>query len=621
MNDTQDYRLANRARQELKRRELRQTILASESEKALDLIMEAPSPATLIQSFPDQDLYFLMHKIGVHDFLPVLAMASSDQWEYILDVEVWEEDRLDLHIMAQVLDLLFNADPQRLLRWAIMKKPDFMEFFLFHHMQVVVREHDEPPPSDFDDYITLDDKFYFRFPDRGRADDDSDGAELLPGETPQESLSHDEAPDLIESMLKKLAEMDLSVFHGLMLETSALLPAEAEEEEFRLRNIRLAEKGFLPPHEAIGIYQPAGAPRKRPHAPGPRPGQDLGPEFEPGFDPDRPMPPQFFAQFIRGKSLFVQALEKIKEGQKTGQAAGPGLNDIHGELAALVNKIISADRVKMRKTDDLKEVMEKAAAYLSLGLEVIAGGGTDPRNAAAIIQTTFIEDIFRAGSREGIGLKTRAMTWYEASYLRKNNLPLSFLGESFLGVLGGLFIERPMFFANYADRDLYRHFQSLKDIRSTRRILEEIFALDDFLNRLTPDLATFSQGVLTYKSTILTLWAKSRISPPAQPDPEEGRDLCPIPMDRFLPFFAGLFSDGATGGIGETAARDLALWAGQILGLDGEDLPRPLQALLFSLIHELEEEYGSVTPHHADPRFMPLFLLTDGAGGSSEEED
>jgi hypothetical protein len=429
MNDTQDYKLANLARQELKRRELRETILASEPEKALDLITDSPSPATLVQSFPDQDLNFLMHKIGVHDFLPVLAMASSAQWEYILDVEVWDDDRMDLHLMTRVIDLLYKADPKRLLRWGIMKKPEFIEFFLFHHMQVVVREHDEPPPEDFDDYITLDDKFYFRFPGRtapSDQEDETDAGELLPGDTPDEASPHDEAADLIESMLKTLAEMDLSVFHGLMLETTALLPVEAEEEEFRLRNIRLAEKGFLPPHEAIGIYQPVTAPRKRPG------------HRDQEFHPDRPMPPQFFTQFIQGKLFFVQALQQVQQRRSAeDKAAGPAVADIHNELAALINKIISADRVKIRRTKDIQEVIKKAGAYLSLGLEVLMADNSHPESGADIIDTYFIEDIFRAGSREGIRLKTQASTWYDTSFLKKNNLPLSFLGESYLGVLGG----------------------------------------------------------------------------------------------------------------------------------------------------------------------------------------
>ena len=613
---SEDYKLANRARQELKRQELRRDILASPPEKALDMILEAPSPATLIQSFPDQDLYFLMHRIGVYDFLPVLAMANSDQWEYILDVEAWDEDRMDLHTMTQAFALLFKADPKRLLRWGIMKKPEFMEFFLFHHMQVVIREHDEPPPSDFEDYITLDDKFYFRFPDKGRSEE-AESEELLPGEEADEGESHDEAPELIESMLKTLAEMDLSVFHGLMLETLALLPAETEEEEYRLRNIRLAEKGFAPPHEAIGIYQPAASPRKRPAA-------SLAAE---PLDPDRPMPPQFFTQFIRGELLFVRALDRLRQRQETGTGqATPAVSDIHNELAALINKIISADRLKIRKTEDIRGVMEKAGAYLSLGLEVM--GGTDSEAAADIIATTYIEDIFRAGSREGIRLKTRAMNWYGTSFLKQNSLPLSFLTESYLGVLGGLFIERPMFFANYAEKVLYRHFRSQKDIRATQRLLDEIFALDAFLAALNPDLDTFTHGVLTYKSMILTLWVKAMTASPdatgtpeAVTHPTADTSLAPIPLDRFMPFFSDLFSGRDTGGIDQEKAESLAHWAATLLDEEPGRLAAPLQAVLFSLIQELEEEYGTVDPAQVDPRFMPHFLLAGGPKEDMEDQE
>ena len=144
-----NYKLANIKKREMKLRSLRQDILVGESEKALDMILEAPSPATLVQSFPDQDLYYLMHKIGPYDFIPVLSMARSDQWEYILDVEVWDNDRLDLDYMTKTFDLLFKADPQRLLRWIIKEKPDYFEFYLFKNMEIFIREHDETTAGKF----------------------------------------------------------------------------------------------------------------------------------------------------------------------------------------------------------------------------------------------------------------------------------------------------------------------------------------------------------------------------------------------------------------------------------------------------------------------------------------
>jgi hypothetical protein len=535
-----------------------------------------------------------MHKVGVHDFLPMLTMANSKQWEYILDVEVWEEDRMDLNLMTQVFALLFKADPQRLLRWTITEKPAFIEFFLFHNIQIVVREHDEVPPEDFDDYTTLDDKFYFRFPNRKPDQPEQQPDELLPGDIPKENTLHEEAPDLIENMLKTLAEMDLSVFHGLLLETSALLPAEAEEEEFRLKNLRLAEKGFLPAHEAIGIYQPSPALRKRPGLP------------ENEFHPDQPLPPQFFTQFIQGDQLFVKAVNLLKN-------RGASLLEINNELAALINKIISADRVKIRQQNDVQEVMTKAAAYLSLGIETILDRDITLDHAADTINQYFLEDIFRAGARAGSQLRAQAKTWYDKSFIKENNLPLSFLGESFLGVVGGLLIERPMFFANYENKELYRHFQSLKDIRATQRLLEEIFSLDSFLKVITPNISSFTQGVLTFKSMILTLWARNRtgLNPATILGEEsgtfEGLSLAPIPLDDFRAFFTDLFTGEEPEKIDDPKARDLGLWAAR--AMDRPDLPLPLQTLLLSLINELEEEYGSVDPEQIDPRFMPHFFI------------
>lgn len=563
-----DHHLENIRRRELKLQTRRREILALEAEEALDAILEAPSPATLTQSFPDQDLYHLMHKIGPLDFLPVLAMAASDQWEYILDMEVWEDDRLAPGVMTKGFGLLFRAAPERFLRWVIMNKPDYFEFYLYGQMEIKIREHDEPPPDDHDDYMTIDDKFYFRFPGKK-----PDGAADEPGE-PQ--LSEEiEAPELIEKMLKKLAEMDLSVYHGLILETLGLMPAETEEDQFRLKTVRLAEKGFLPPHEAVGVYQPA-APdqlRKRP------------PSTEaPAYDPDSPLPPQCVSMGLTGDDLFVNAL---------------GLLDpefrflLEPELAALVNKVISADRVKLRDPEILAQTLEKTTAYLSLGLETLLEGSTGVEPASNLIRNYFLEDIFRTGSRAGILLKQTAAVWYNNSFLQSAGLPLSFLGEEFLGVVGGLFLERPRYFDNYTESDLYRHFRTLEDVRTTSAALDRVMALDRVLAGMSPLISSFELGVLTYKSLLLTLWAKDRLG--LEPD------LRPMAVNAFRPFFAALTD--------RNAGQDLLSWAADASGTPEEDLPLPFKDLMAELLEEVQEEYGTVNPEDLDPRFMPLFLL------------
>ena len=547
----------------------------SDSERALELILDAPSPATLIQSFPDQDLYYLMHKIGPDDFIPILALAKSQQWEYILDVEVWDNDRLDLDIMTKTFGLLFQADPERLLRWIITEKPDFFEFYLFKNMVIYIREHDETPPSDFDDYITLDDKFYFRFPGSPK-ETDPDGPKAT-----------DEFPhgELIEKMLKALAGMDLSVFHGLLLETLGVLPAETEEEQFRLKNLRLAEKGFLPTHEAIGIYQPTSlsALRRRPVT------DELN---QPSFDPDIPMPPQFFTRFIENDDLFTATLRLCDP---------EFMLQLQSELAALINKIISADKIKLRSKEDLEKAVKKACAYLNLGLEVLSSEGPRPKFAKKTIQAYFLEDIFRTGSRAGIKLKTKAAKWFSSSFMNTAGLPLGFLGEEYLGVIGGLLIDYPLYFDNYATNVMYRNFSSLSDIDKTSKALEQIIAIDAVIGKLAVDIQSFKTGTLTYKTLILTLWTKNRLGLPS--------NLEPIDIPLFKDFFVALFSPPVPGTNDRIQLDDIALWASEATGLDEENLPKAFEVVLADLIKEIKTEYRDVAPENIDARFIPHFLL------------
>jgi hypothetical protein len=571
-----DYQLENIRNRELKLKQVRGQILSSESEKALDLILDAPSPATLVQSFPDEDLYYLMHKIGPDDFVPILSMATSSQWEYILDVDTWDNDRILVDDMTRTFDLLFQADPQRLLRWVIKEKPDFFEFYLFKQMEIVIREHDEPPPADHDDYITLDDKFYFRFPDRPRLEKD----EMAP------PSDHTPGWELTEKMVKAVAEMDLSVFHGLMLETQGLLTAETEEEQFRQKTIRLAEKGFLPSHEAVGIYQPAKVSHIRK-----RPGRFFRDTVE--FDPDIPLPPQFFSPLLAGDNLLVKALQLFSAADR---------NLLESEMAALINKIISADKIKVRAKENIEAAVAKACDYINLGFEVILKDRPEPAMARQTIEDFFLEDIFRAGSQAGIALKTKAANFYRNSFISKSNLPLSFLDEHYLGVLGGLLLDRPQFYDKHSGGNLFRNFKTLKEVETTDRNLEQIIGLDLILSRLDVDVKSFTQGVLTYKTLILTLWAKDRI----------GLDnaLSPITVSEFRPFFSALFTNEKEMAESSRQLDDLKLWIEERTGLAGDETPRAFIDLLGQLIDELDEEYSSVTPDDIDPRFIPHFLLT-----------
>ncbi|MCP4114793.1 MAG: hypothetical protein GY737_05185 [Desulfobacteraceae bacterium] len=578
---TNEYKLANQIKKEKQLAAIRQDVMELQSEQALDAILGSPMPASLVQSFPEQDLHFLMHKIGPADFLPVLAMASFDQWEYLLDVEAWEGDRTDLPLVTKNLGLLYKADPQRLVRWMIRDKTEFFEHYLFKNLELRIREHDEDPADFPDDFQAIDDVFYVRFPEipKGLLEKEG-GAEL--------QKAKEIAEELIMNMLNTVADMDLSVYQGVLLETQSVIPSEIEEEQFRLKTVRLAEKGFLPPHEAMGIYQP-----QEPGAIVPRKGHDL---TKPLFGTDYPLPPLYHSSMMMDDTLFEKSIGSVDPDM---------LLNLQAEFASLVNRITSADRRVVREKQDLEQVVQKGCAYLSLGMEIIHGEASvcTPADGAAIIARYRLEDLFRTGSWAGMTLNTKARQWHENSWLVESKLPLSFFDEEWLGLVGGLLLDRPLYFDNYRTGVLYRAFSSVSEIRESDENLDRIIGMDRLISRLNPDLTSFVKGVLTFKSLLLTLWARNRLG--------LSFSLAPIELTAFVPFFTELFSGEERGIIDGFKREDFILWLSQETGMDHNDIAAKLGRVFKDLFDWLEDEYGAVSPQALDPRFVTSFFLKE----------
>ncbi|HSV92489.1 MAG TPA: DUF6178 family protein, partial [Desulfobacterales bacterium] len=222
----------------------RAEIMTLPPEEALERILSHPHPDALVHSLPESDFYLLVHEIGPEDALPVLALASDRQWDHLVDLEGWARDRMEVTGVTRWMNLLMEAEPKRFMRWLLNERIGFCELYLFHTVEVRVREHDQDPSELGEGFFTFDDVYYLR------------PLKLPPG--PEEStMGEAERNAFLTRLLERLAGHDHTFFQSLLLESSNVIPAESEEEEYRWRTVRLAEKGIVPFDEAVGIYQPA----------------------------------------------------------------------------------------------------------------------------------------------------------------------------------------------------------------------------------------------------------------------------------------------------------------------------------------------------------------------------
>jgi hypothetical protein len=562
----------------------RQQILALSPPEALDRILQDPQALPLVHSFPEQDLYFLIHDIGPQDALPLLSLASDRQWDHIIDLEAWQKDRIDIKSVSHWFGLLLDADPQRFIRWVLEQQLEFIEYYLFKNIEVRVLEHDQDPSELGDDFFSLDDVYFLRLidpPVKGEA----------------EQIDDDQRKKFLTKLTQHLANFDHRTFQNVMLEATRVLPAETEEKCYHWRSVRLAEKGFLPFDEAVGVYQPI------------KPGDLDKHRINRISDrQDRPSPqpiPQYSMQLLKEDNHFTHALATMER--------SPELPDIQAEFANLCNQVIVADHKTVRDGEGLREIVKKACGFISLGIERLVKDQTEvnPRRAAELVARYPLTQLFRVGFGGVLELKWRAEKWLDQCWFTGTGLRLTFWGEQWLGVLGGLLVKKPLYYDNYQTGVLYREFSSLEDIRMTEDSFNQIKAVDNLLSLMTITLAhPASYGFLTYKNLVLTLWARHYLKLPAEP-------LQSIPSKDFKPFFNDLLSGGPNSGAEKQRAIPQAMknrfldWLGAETGLKDFEITERLGQTFENLFADIESELGPVAAKDLDPRYIQLFLLED----------
>ncbi len=566
----------------------RSEIMRLAPEKAMEQILNFPQPAALVHSFPEEDFYLLVQDVGPEDCLPLLSLASSRQWEYIVDMEVWHRDRIAIESATRWFDLLIKADPRRMIRWCLEEKLDFIEFYFFRSLEIVFLDQDQNPSDLGDGFFSLDGSIYVRMLDNLQ-EFKSENGEIIRGTRQQ----------FIENFLRLLAEHDFIKYQQVLLESLYVLPAEVEEKAYRWRNVRLAEKGFLPFEDAVGVYQALSIEQI----------EKMQMRLDrQGFDRNERQlqkfrSPQLPFELADGPDTFSQALQTVSLSEI--------IHLLQTELASLCNQLISADQRMIRNREQLGEVVAKACGYLSIGLDYL--GRSLHKSTAAEINASMLHRyplawIFRVGFGRALNLKWKVEKWHAGSWFHNMGLPLTFWDEGWLGVLGGLMLKKPLFFDNYETGVIYREFASTSDIEKTADILGEVTAVDQLLSLMKlPEIDIAYRRPLTYKNLLLTLWARNHIG--------LSHKLVPIEMKNFAPFFDELF--GRNIGSDNLGSKKISMemkasflnWLSQLTGLTSYEISDRVGRTLEALFMEIENEYGRVSRNDLDARYMNLFLL------------
>ena len=538
-------------------REIFSKLLPLSGSEALNSILDHVNAGQIVRDISRVDLFWLIKKIGEDDSLPLLRLASNEQWQYIMDMEGWHRDRLGVKETYQWLERFHKADPERLAQWFYSEAGEFLAHWFFNNILAVKvkEEQDYIPP---DGFFTFDDLYYISILDK-------------------------ENEEVIEQMLRQLTSEDYNRFQALLLGLGGVLPAEVEEEMYRLKNVRMAEDGHLPFEEAISIYSY--------QCP------DLlkqGTSDYKIFFPDEetsalvPLTPLSYAV---GDSLFTKSIARITDNLF--------LERLRLEFAGLCNQIFSADAVIPEGIEDLIKVTKKVAGYLDIGLERLAGG--DLKISEEYTKNNPLASIFRVGFGMTLELKWEAEKNIKGAWFLRNGLDADFWGDEWGGILKGILMKRPLFY-----KGEYRPFENLSEVESAGDLLRRLVLLDSVMEEVSHSFNfkkdMVKDPLLTFHALLFHSWAIRKLN--LHPD------FLPLSPVQAKDFFKLIRGEENTPPFKLPGFKEVFIgdFISLVKGIESED-ESLLHQTLADLWEGFAEEYARLDVSALDPRFTKYIII------------
>jgi hypothetical protein len=337
-------------------------------------------------------------------------MASPEQLDFFLDIELWEKDSLSHAKTLEWLGYLLEAGERKICELVSHLDPELFVLIFARDIKVgggvgdVM--HDEERTEEWDHTF---DNIYFI------------------------SFINPKSARLIGAFLDIVFRKKNKLFRSLMEGIKNGYFIELEEEAFGYRNGRLADLGFPSREEALAIYariDPASFVFENVK-------KESGPD---GWESCLPAP-------LRQQTILSGALGRCRS----------VVVDL--ELNYLVNNALMAEEGLFADPEAIQAVMERISGYLSIALQFLSGN--DEEKSVEILQSEPLKKLFQLGNSIVLRLQRKAAE-------------ITVSGYAAARALNGLKEHRPRFYRGLdADRiDGYREFSSMEDVRLVEEFLK-----------------------------------------------------------------------------------------------------------------------------------------------------
>ena len=570
---------AERLLAELPFQEQLQLVLTTPWHLRPKIITLSPVAEGLVRNLPPQELFLTLKAVSTEEAIDLLSYAKGEQIQLLFDFDAWRKDRIVPERFLAWLVLLFEASEDKVAQWLRVADFDFLVAVL-HKFIRVVKLPDDTDLTEAMDWLppyTLDNVYFIEF-------------------------KREKFEFYFRRIIEIIRDMEETYYYNLMEALIWELPSQAEEMAYRWRRGRLADHGIPDYFDALEVYAPVVGGNLR----------KVDPQFLPGKTVEEPETPPGFLPvlYYPGAERFTEALSRITDPAQ--------LDRLRRELAWITNKVLTVDHVNLDEISQVEDSLSKVLGYLNIGVEYLAGA--DPEAGKRVLESYFLEDIFRLAHTLIVRLRKKAREISSQGGL--DTRVLKYLDDPLASYLKGVSARdanRLKFYVpeKAGTAEEYRWFRTLSEVRYVENVLEMVGYWAPLIQKAfgTPplwvaELATqrtnfLEPGDITWSALILTglaNWVCFREFK-FRPIPA---DKWPEVLRAFLEFRPDPERNRFSSELFETLENNFRRLAQQTLYY----APELTESFLRFAVSRFEEEFAFAEPDAPpDPRYVRYVLL------------
>jgi hypothetical protein len=388
-------------------------------------LLQDPLERGKIRRLPASQVYFALKELDDEEIRALLPYVTEEQWQTILDLDLWDRDRLSVGSFLRWQRFLLGTDDAVARKLLRATERELWELSLIRELEIYARtEEDEfsGEPQDRPAMMTPDRAFLIGLPRNA------------------------EKERLYRSLLERLYELAPEETVNRLAEAVFRTPSELEEEAYQNRRRRIEMLGFQDYFEAISVYTPltltSRLPEKR---------WELG-------EPDAVLPSALRQIPRGGPMLLFRALASVSDTDV--------LQRLVEELFHVCNKVLIADRTASEDPARVKRSLRKAVTGISLGLSVWSDDRLE--RAESGLRRHFLVSFFQVGYGQLQEVRRQAQELAGRGFVE----PGSYLEAA----LEGFLLRFPLLTEQGEKSFRRRFFQDQADLKWAYRLLEEIRA-------------------------------------------------------------------------------------------------------------------------------------------------